>query len=77
LREFITRRLAKGVSPVKPMDSHYCPICGNMLPENTTICLHCAAPIGAPKPEKANASGCLSVLALAILFGLAIALITR
>lgn len=62
---------------MKPMDSHYCPICGNMLPENTTICLHCAAPIDQSKPEEAKAGGCLSAVVLAVLLALSLAILAR
>lgn len=62
---------------MKPMDKHYCPICGNVVVESTSVCLHCAAPIDRPQPYKPRASGCLSALVLIVALGLAESLLAR
>ena len=62
---------------MKPVDSHYCQVCGNRVVRSSSVCLHCAATIDWPEEEKPKTSGCLgSVIALVIL-SLALALAVR
>ncbi len=62
---------------MKLMDSHYCPMCGNLLPgDNAKFCLHCATPIDRPL-EKPKAGGCLTSIVLAILLVVAILFVAR
>lgn len=40
---------------MKPVDRHYCPICGNVLAESSSVCLHCATPIERPGADLSKA----------------------